>query len=339
MAKPTIRDVAAEAKVSIATVSYVVNGTKPVSEERRARVERAIKALGYRPNALAQGLKLGISGTVAVVLSDIANTRYTLFLRGLYHKLNESGVTAFVADAEGIYEKERQHIESLTSRQVNAIVLASSRAKVGELIDAVGAEVPIVLLDSEIEDGVVFTVQPDYRSAVIRATRHLVSVGKRDIVFVGPQDETRSGKESLKGYVLALRSVGSYDQESVLYGDSSEEGGRDVTLEMLDRRQEAPEAVVAADPYMGLGVLHALYERGLAVPGDVAVVTVGWRPAFPKLWLPQPTTLEVPWHEAGVVVGQCVVDLVENARVGESAVTPSGQVIALDVPLVPGETA
>ncbi len=268
----TIHDVARRARVSASTVSHVVNGTRYVSEATRARVEGAIRALGFRPNALARSLRRGKSHTLGLILPDSANPFFAEIGRELQTSAFEAGFSVVLCNTENDREKERLYLNVLVRNQVDGILLVATDDRSDFLEAMIGSELPLVTLDREATRPGLDSVIADHLSGGLLATRHLLALGHRRIACLAGPARLSSSAQRLAGYRKALAGAGVRPlDELVHHGDFHPESGWAAARRLL-RGARPPTAVFACNDLMAIGVLRAADELGRRVPEDLAVV-------------------------------------------------------------------
>ena len=293
----SIRDVAREAGVSTATVSHVINNTKYVSEEVRARVLEAIERRGYYPNAHARSLASGRSQILGLIISDISNPFFPELVKSIETAAFERGYDVVLANTNYDPERTSHYVRRFIERKVAGVALMTSElgtALVGELARR---EVSVVFLDLG-EPGVhMSNLCVDYKQGIAEAIAHLVSLGHRDVAFIGGPQQLRSAARRLEAFRASMRKYLPRASPRVYYGDFKLEGGRRAACEIL-AGEELPTAVVAANDMMALGAVAELRAAGLHIPRDVSVV--GFDDiAFTALAEPQLTTVCLPRAELG----------------------------------------
>ncbi|GAA4398327.1 LacI family DNA-binding transcriptional regulator [Fodinibacter luteus] len=283
---PTIYDVARESGFSIKTVSRVINGESGVRPETIDRVERAIKALDYHPNPAAQRLGGGKLPTIGIVVDSIDDPFFGEVIAVVERRAVEMGMDVLVASTGMDAVRARTQVERLVRRGVSALIVApfgDDAAARADLPD----DVPVVVIDRKcgIEDKDVVRVT-DHEGAV-EAVRHLVAHGHERIAFLGETAEFTTVQDRLSGYTDALVEAGlAVEPELVETRCWSADVAYPLALAML-APPDAPTAVFASTPLVGLGVLRALKRLDRQ---DVALVVFG---DFPLAELMTPPTTVV----------------------------------------------
>ncbi|KQW93852.1 LacI family transcriptional regulator [Massilia sp. Root418] len=262
---PTIRDVAAAAGVSTATVSKFVNGAQRFSPPVEETIKRVIAELGYRSNPLAQSMITGRTKTVGLSVLDIANPHFTSIVKGANRVAQAHGYTVLLVDTEENPDRERQLLEAL-SRRVDGMIVFS-RLQEAELRWLVEMDRPLVFFGRLPTLELPTVASDDHRGAYMLA-RHLVSQGHRKFAYLGfsrsRRDEERVGgvKECLAAHGLELAV---YDTAS----PSSQEGERICSSIMLGA--EHPDALICYNDLMALGFMKAAQTLGFRLPADLSV--------------------------------------------------------------------
>ena len=300
----TIAEVAQRAAVSPTTVSHALSGNRPVAIETRIRVQRAIDELGYRPSGIARSLRLQRSDTIALIVPDIANPFYPAFARGIDAALDGRYLT-FVCSTDARRDTELRFIKDLRDRQVDGMIIASFATVMADLEPLLDAGVPLVALGARLQDPRLDIVTTDDEHGAYLATEHLVGRGHRRIALIGGPDG--GGDMRHAGYRRALEAAGRpYRPELVVSGRWVRAGGAEAMRRLLDL-DEPPTAVFAANDLMAIGAVDAIHDRGLSVPGDVALVGYDDIEAA-ALVSPALTTVVNPADEAGREAGHLLLD-------------------------------
>lgn len=266
--RATIRDVARLAGVSTATVSQVLNGSRPVAAATRARTLEVISQLGYRPNIFGRGLRTQRSHLVGVVLPDLSNPFYPTLVRGVQDRLGSSGYHAVVCNTDGDPGQERELVVELMDRQVDGLVVVSYTLRSADFSGIAARGVPLVVVGRVRGVDHVFT--NDLRASAAM-TDYLLDAGYGVIAHIaGPAAAVPAGPRRA-GYRAAMRRRGFTSSMSpVVHGDFSMTGGAKALVELLESGRMA-RAVFCANDLMALGAMEAARARGLSVPDDLAV--------------------------------------------------------------------
>ncbi|MQA84493.1 MAG: substrate-binding domain-containing protein [Streptosporangiales bacterium] len=306
-----IRDVAAAAGVSVATVSRVLNPTSdPVRPETRQRVIEAIERLGYRPNDLARALLQRRTNVVGLVVPDISNPYYPAVVRGVEDAASAAGYRVVLCNTDRDVEKMDAYLDTLVKSRADGIVVAGGGMGGGpegqggrkgaagtlspQLFEPYGTK--IVLVGRH--DLPYPSVQIDNVGAAREATRHLTSLGHRRIAFIAGPLVSHTVQDRLAGYRAALAEDGVPAEEGLVReGDFQEPSGYAATRALIEDGQ-GPTGIVAANDRMAFGAMAALADLGLRVPEDVSLV--GFDDVSIASYLrPALTTVAVPSYRIG----------------------------------------
>lgn len=271
-ASPTRDDVARLAGVSPAVVSYVLNdGPKPVSAGKRERVEEAVAALGYRPDARARSLRLGRTHAIGLIVPDAANPFFAELAQAIERAAAPHGLAVLMGTTADDPAKEAKYLEDLAERRVDGLILISSRSD-QDLSPATTLAVPVVVMDRTPDDLPISTIAFDNVGGAAIATRHLLEHGHRTVHFVaGPREVAVSGRR-IDGWRAALEEAGLPTPRPT-HTPFTYEGGRTAARQLFARRHP-PAAVVVSSDVQAIGVVSASAELGLRIPDDLALVSV-----------------------------------------------------------------
>lgn len=303
-----MRDVARLAGVSITTVSHVVNGTRTVAAETKARVLRAIAATGYTGNALARSLVTGGSGTLGVAISVVANPFFAELIMAIEGEAADSGFTLLLADTHDEAAAEQKVIRALRSRRVDGLLLAPSATAAGTVLPELRQlKVPVVLVDRLAHGDHFDGVGPENVQATATMVRHLAEHGHRRIGLVSGAAGLTTSVERARGYRLGLSRAGlPWVAELVVPGESTTSSARRA-LRRLMALDEPPTAVISANNSMTLGVLQEARESGLRIGTDLALMGYD-EVAWAELVDPPVTTMSQPIARIGRTAVRMLLD-------------------------------
>lgn len=310
----TIREVAQHARVSVATVSHVINHTRYVDPETEARVRTAIAALGYRPNLLARSLRRRETRTIGLVVPDNSNPYFAEVARVIENSGFAEGYSVILCNTDWSEEKQASYVDVLLSKQVDGLILMASSERLDPLQHILAARVPVVIVGRETSDLPAHQVLVDNEQGGYLAGQYLMRLGHRRIGCVaGPRDETPSWGRII-GFQRALADAGvPLAPAAIAPGDFRPAGG-EAAMRTLLARGLGLTAVFAANDLMAFGAINALHRAGLRVPGDVSVIgfdNIG----LSAVMMPSLTTVAQPVAD----VGQASVRLLLRQIAGESS--------------------
>ncbi|HEY9394991.1 MAG TPA: LacI family DNA-binding transcriptional regulator [Nocardioides sp.] len=259
--RPTMKDVAASAGVSLKTVSRVVNGESNVNDDLRAAVLESIAALGFRRNASARDLRQGRSGTVGLLLEDVADPFYSILSRAVEEVAREHGTMVFAGSSAEDADRERELALAFCERRVDGLIVVPAGTSHSYLLPEMRAGIPVVFVDrppGDIEADMILT---DNRGGSRRGVEHLLSHGHHRIGFIGDAPEIYTAGERLRGYRDALESAGiPFFDDLVTQAPPSPAS----TTDALDRLLDGPSpatALLCGNSRTTVSVLRELARR------------------------------------------------------------------------------
>ncbi|MFF9377852.1 LacI family DNA-binding transcriptional regulator [Streptomyces griseoluteus] len=321
----SIKDVAAAAGVSVATVSRVLNAHPSVSAEARSRVLAAVAELGYRPNAVARSLRTDQTHALGLIISDVLNPYFTELARSVEEEARALGYSVIIGNADERPDLQDHHIRTLLDRRIDGLLVSPADGASPLLQDAARGGTPMVFVDRWVPDLDVPVVRSDGRAAVRELVAHLYALGHRRLAIIAGPGSTTTGSERVEAFREAMADHGLDLPDAYTgQGDFQAASGRRVTEGFLDL-PEPPEAVFAADNLMALGALDAIRARGLRVPEDIALAAFDDIPWFVHTD-PPVTAIAQPTGELGRAAVRALVARIEE-REPESAAFPARLVV------------
>lgn len=327
-----IRQVAAEAGVSITTVSHVLNAVErtQVREETRQRVLAAAHRLGYRANRMAQGMRTQRTQTVALVSDNIATTPYAgQMLLGAQRAVQQHGLTLVLFNTEGEAATEDAEIQSLLRYQVDGVIYATmyhQQVRVPPALESL----PLVLLDAETTGLDVLSVVPDEVTGGRTATAELTALGHRRIGLCTNVDDIPATSGRLAGYRAALEEAGLPFDPDLVASDESETWGGYRTAKTLLSLPDRPTALFCFNDRMAMGAYRAAAELDLTIPGDVSIVGFDDQELITRGLFPELTSVALPHFDMGFWAGETLATLLDAPDQTE----PTEQPLRMPCPLV-----
>lgn len=294
----TLADVAAQAGVSVMTVSRVVNERPGVGASTRGRVRDAIRVLGYRPNIVARGLKASRSHTLGLLVPDITNPYFPDIVRGAEDVAFEAGYTVLLNNVIEDVEREVAALNAFEDRRVEGVIACSPRLPEARLHELLRRHQAAVVVNRRAPPDVAGSVRVDHEVGGRLLVRHLVAGGARTVALLAGPPDSFAGVERRKGIEdeLALHDL-ALPADHVVFGPPTMEGGVHAAHDLLGRSGDL-DALICFNDLVAAGALQAAAERELRVPEDVAIT--GYDDiAFAKMFTPPLTTLRVPTYELG----------------------------------------
>lgn len=280
----TMKDVAKAAGVSIATVSATLSGASFVSSELRARVTTAIGALGYERNSAASGLKRGKSLLIGLVVSDVTNPFFTELVHGVQNLAGEKGYSVLLGISDHDVGREAELLRLMRSHQAAGTILCPAGGIEDYSLRNLNlGHMKVVAVDNAAPELPFDTVALDNGKAATLAVRHILSFGHRKVAtMAGPERQFVSQKR-LEGFLSALEEQDiKADSAMIRHGDFRMEAAFQSCVELM-AQPNRPTALFVANNLMLIGVMRALAQAGLSVPGDMSVASIDdfpWSSAF-----------------------------------------------------------
>ncbi|NGM83221.1 LacI family transcriptional regulator [Paenibacillus sp. 7124] len=323
----TIKDVARLADVSIATVSRVLNRSKPVSPEVREKVMKVVDELGYNPNPVARTLIMKESTLIGVLIPDVANTFISMFVRGIEKELIQHGYTTLLCNTNGDTDVELHYLNLLRDKYVDGVILLTSAPKPEQIEFFNKNDVPVIFSSHTDKDGRFSSINIDDYQATYDAAKYLIELGHRSIAFFcGPMDYYQTVRR-YDGYKQALADHGiTARPEWVFDKDYNLDSGYKSGMELFARVQEDhPTAVCCVSDMIAIGAIRAAEDNGLRVPEDVSVMGFDDIP-IAGAYRPKITTVRQPVYELGSGSAQMLLKQIREKGTGscESRVLPHG---------------
>ncbi|PZE73894.1 LacI family DNA-binding transcriptional regulator [Curtobacterium sp. MCBD17_019] len=300
----TIYDVASRAGVSPATVSRVFNGSN-VSPDKVRRVRRAAEDLQFTPNRTARTLRRRNSEVIALVIPDIENPYFTEMARGVADVVNDAGYSVVLCNTDESVEREAEFLRIAESENMAGIIVAPASA-MSDLGGVVARGRPVVAVDRPSRDDV-DVVTMFNREAGREATEHLIGEGYRRIACITGPADVSTAVERAGGWSDAVaRATGHAPEDGLLWHSDFRVDGGVSAMEALLALPEPPDAVVAANNLMGVGVLQVLDEHGLS-PLRFGVAVVGALP-FTTISPRAVTIVRLPAGHMGATAARLVLE-------------------------------
>ena len=296
-----IKDVAAKAKVHPSTVSRVLNPEtrSMVSSAVADRVSQIAAEMGYARSSLAYGLRTGRTHTIGVVIPDLTNPLFPPIIRQIERTLANQGYIAILADSDNNQNNETAIVQSLMSRNVDGLILATAHRLDSVVSTCVDKHMPLVLVNRTIDTHSVTAVINDDEHGIELAVSHLVELGHESIAYIGGPQDTSTGHDRFLAFKRLMKE-GRFKSHGELILNCkafTEAEGHRGFLSILDKGRKFT-AVVAANYLLALGCYDAIAELGLSCPDNISVTGFNDMPFMNRL-TPSLTSLRIPHDEIG----------------------------------------
>lgn len=309
----SITDVAREAGVSPMTVSRVVRDKEDVSPNTRAKVLAVVERLGYQPNGIARGLVTQRTGTLGLVVPDVANPFFSDIALAVETEAYEDNYNVFLCNTSENPKREIDILQSLQEKRVDGIILCSSRLTDDELQGAVSNFSSVVLTNRQLKDTSVSVVQVDYFKGGGEIAKYLLSQGHQKIGYLSGPSTSRGGQQRAAGFHAKLTELDfDFDPDWQMSCLPTITDGSRVATELLTRFPDL-SAIFCYNDLIAIGTLQACAALNRRVPDDIAVVGFDDIP-MAGLVTPSLTTCHVPRFQLGVRAANLLLTKLKNEQ-------------------------
>ena len=303
-----IRDVARLAGVSVATVSRALSNPEKVSPESLEKVHKAIAEVGYRPNMLARNFRSARAYAVVVLVPDIANPFYSLFIRALEDRAHQKGYAVLLGDTRGTPERELEYIRRVETRLADGIVQLRPSSEKSQ--NNIPPDVPCVnACGCEYTTGPAIRI--DNRGAAKSMVNYLISLGHKRIGVISGLKDNPHAIDRLQGYKEALADAGiPFEKDLIAEGDFTMWSGLNAAFQFCNMKNR-PTAIFSMNDEMAIGAMQTLKNQGIKIPEDMSVT--GFDDiAYAKYSDPSLTTISQPAEEMGKMAMDMLLKVIEG---------------------------
>lgn len=332
MKKVSLKDIAQKAGVSIALVSYVMNGKEKesrVGEEIAKKIKLIAKELNYQPNQLAKSLRSGKTHTLGLLIADISNPFFANIAREVEDEAKRNGYTVIIGSCDEKAEKEWALLNVLINRQVDGFIIVTSENSENQVLYLKGKNIPFILLDRHFPDiQTDFVATNNYKASYDAAT-HLVKGGYQKIGMIAYKLEMFHMVERIRGYKDALKDHHIDFDKNWLKEVAFENIEKEVRLAIdeLTSPDQKVEALIFATYSLAINGLKYFNELRLKVPYDLAIVSYGQAEGFDLYYCPI-TYLRQPIELLGKTAVQYLIEKLKNPEEGMKQILMEAKLIA-----------
>lgn len=308
----TIHDVAAQAGVSIGTVSRALNGDPRVKPENLRRIQEAASALRYAPNPVARNLRKMRTGTWALIVGDVADPFSTQVTRGLEDVAQEEDISVFLCNSDEMPEKEQRYIRAARNLRVDGVVLTPTSADIS-VEDLTERGIPLVAVDRPLASSAkADAALVDSRKAAREAASAMIAAGGRRLACISNPSNSFNGVQRALGFREGNQEMGVAPLEDmIVYSDRRFEKGEKAVESIL--RAGRPDGLLIANGPLTLGIIEAFAAHGIFPGDDFAVTTFDDNPWIKKTH-PKVSQISQPAYELGITAGRLLLDRINNKR-------------------------
>ncbi len=320
--KPTIKDVAQKAGVSVATVSRILNGLEGYSEETKEKVNKAIIEMNYQRNEIARHLKIKRTHTIGVLLPTRGTSFYIELLNGIQDVAHKNKYSVVNCNTGDQWQLTNDYLRVLAERQVDGMIICSLPAGLGYDKTIYDTSIPSVLVSTVSDHFQIPYIKVDDFRASYAATLHLIQNGHRQIAFLGgDKDDRIAGKPRLQGYLEALREYQIPVKESLIKHTHFSFKDGVLGMKQLLNEKETFTAIFAACDDIAVGALSVAYHEGIKVPDELSIIGYDNTNAA-EMCYPPLTTVAQPLYQMGERAVELLIQSIETGKKGESIIMP-----------------
>ena len=324
----SIKDVAKQANVSIATVSNALRGTKHVSKELLERVNSAVRELDYEINPFASSLKSRKTHTIGIVVTNMNRIFFPQVIKGIHDYFEKRDYSLTIYDTDDKFKKEKKFIEMLKTSWVDGIILDSvtemdNREDYFKYLSELGSKskkIPVISIERNFSSFGIDSICSDNLLGSKIATEHLLSIGCKNIAHITGPGNSCITHERINGYTSEMKKAGL--KTIIESGDFSPLSGYQAMKELL-LKGEAIDGVFASNDQMAIGAMKAIKEHGLRIPEDIKVI--GYDNTFvASIVNPSLSTINVPKFQLGTSAAELLMGRMED---------PNRKITNIDLPV------
>ena len=306
----TIYTVAREARVSMATVSRVVNGNPNVKPETRQKVLDVIKQLNYRPNAVARGLASKKTTTVGVVIPNITDPYFAELALGIDDVASMYKYNIILTNSDSDDEKILKVVRSLLAKQVDGLIFMGHDVSDDLRNEFESTNTPVVVAGSVVNDDALPSVRINYQAAAKEATEFLLKHGDQQVAYItGPLRYSINGEDRLNGYKEALANNNvPFNELLVIETDGSYQAGYAKAQEVIEK---GLKATYITDDSLAAGLLNGLTDAGISVPDDFELISSN-DTNYTKVVRPTITSITQPLYDLGAISMRLLTKLMDG---------------------------
>jgi len=319
---PSIKKVAEVAGVSVGTVSHVITGSVPVSDELRLKVQTAIRDLNYHPNHVARSLKTSKTRTLGIIVPDMTISFFPQIIRGAETAARKRGYFLIAVNSDDDGDRQKDLLSLLRSQRVEGILLvvAAAPTPISQISRILDAGIPVVCLDRIPDRVAVDSVSVEDTEGAQLGVDHLIAQGLRRIAVVTGPLALKNERRRVQGYRTALERAGIPVDESLIWQGNL----RTADVAAMCREKLAasrkPDAVFSTNGPTALGVLRAFRDCGLRTPEDIAFATFD-ELAVDDIFSPSVTTVVQPAYDIGSRAANLLLDRIEHVEALDDPIT------------------
>lgn len=308
---PTIKDVAKEAEVSVATVSRVINGADNVNPKLSKKVLTAIQKLNYKPNLLARGLKNKSTHTIGIVISDLSNPFYMTIAKSIENIVESHNYTLIICSTDDNSKKEYEYLKLLYEKRVDGLIISSTGKNEDYLYQLAEIGLPIVLIDRRPDNKKFDAVYVDKVRITYEIANYLYQEGHRRISLVSGPKDIITNFDRFMGYTKAFYDLNiAFEKDLINFGEFSIKYGQKILKKLL-KMANPPSAIISGSSIITEGIMIEANSMGVKLPEEISLITFGELP-LKQLLSPKLTYIEDKAIDIGQKAGDLILKRINN---------------------------
>lgn len=309
----TIKDVAREAGVSVATISRVLNNSESVSEATREKVMDAIQKTGYQQNLLGRHLRCNKTNIILVMLTSIVNSYCAKLVHSIDDEARKHGYSIMICATDNDRDTEQRYINFLKNKFVDGIIIINTVMNEQEIAE-LSSSFPVVQCSEYTDSKNTPYVTINNKAAAYDAVNYLIQHGRKRIMHISVDNNCMSSKERLEGYKQALKDNGlEFDENLVLYGNYGYRNAHEITSAYFDKNGVNADGIFAISDKMAAGAVTSVIEKDKKVPDDVMVIGFD-NTDITYIYNPTITTIAQPYREIGTAAVKMLLEIFDGKK-------------------------
>ena len=335
----SIDDIAKYAGVSKSTVSRILSNKGKFAEDTRDKVLQVVKKLNYSPSMIARSLRNRRTKAVGLLLPNIANPFFSEIMKGVEDVASENGYVVILCSSNEDTEKEFMYFHIFENRWIDGIIysgVTGTKEEAQNIRVVLEQEIPVVLMDREIEDYFASVVMIDNEKAAYDATTYCLELGHKRIGFIAAPLKVRIFAKRLEGYRKALQKYGIEFDESLVVEDNMTIKSGSLAGKELLARKDPPTAIFGSNDLMAIGAIKEIQGSGLKVPENISII--GFDDILTaSLVTPSLTTIAQPKYEMGVEAMNLLIRMIEKKGASKSKIVLDTQLVVRESTAPPAQ--
>lgn len=316
MKKPTLKDVAKEAGVSLGMASRVLGKYGSYSNETLKKVEEAAKKVNYKRNSVAKSLKLNESHNIGIVITNISSSFWATVTRAVEDTASKSGYHVMIGNTDEDPAKEKQYIEAFCEGNADGLLVSPSQSNHALIKELHRSGMPVIAIDREVSKSRIPSVTIDNFEGSYKAVSHLINKGHKKIAIISGIEGVMTSDLREKGYIQALQDYQiPVKQELIKHGDFRKSKAYEMTQDLLNEKN-LPTAIFVSNEVMAMGTYRALQDNNIRIGEDIDLIGFG-DADWSTLVRPELSCVHQPIYSMGVMACESLLRMIKQAENSE----------------------